>query len=243
MLVYYFVYAAGTVEKVAQGLTDSPGELTVWARLAYEGGEELRTRIKPGAWMPAKEVQIVVGTPASRPGAVFVPISWKATGADVLFPVLEADLIVEAVGDHMTQITLRGSYKPPLGPVGRLLDRALLHHLAEGCVKTSSPPLGGHSSTTGETPVPGTRPPGGRSSTSSDKELRSMPSTHGTSRPSPHVEPAAHATGTVVLRTGLRRNWHRAGSSFGRFTRQIDRLHGPMVAPVEEPLGVSGPAR
>ena len=64
-----------------------------------------------------------------------MPISWKATGTDVLFPVLEADLIVEAVGDHMTQVTLRGSYKPPLGPVGRLLDRTLLHHLAEACVK------------------------------------------------------------------------------------------------------------
>ena len=69
--------------------------------------------------MPAKEVEIVVGQPASWSGGVHVPISWKATGIDVLFPVLEADLIVEAVGDDMTQITLRGSYKPPLDPVGQ----------------------------------------------------------------------------------------------------------------------------
>lgn len=135
MLVYYFVYVTGTLEKVVQSLTDSPGNLTVWARLAYEGGEELRTRIKPGAWMPAKEVELVVGKPRLRPGAVHVPISWKATGTEVLFPVLEADLIIEAVGDDMTQITLRGSYKPPLGPLGRILDRALLHRLAEACVK------------------------------------------------------------------------------------------------------------
>lgn len=135
MLVYYYVHVTGTVEKVAQSLTDSPGNLTVWARLAYEGGEELRTRIKPGAWMPAKEVEIVVGQPASWPGAFHVPISWKATGTDVLFPVLEADLIIEAVGDEITQITLRGSYKPPLGSDGKLLDRALLHRLAEACVK------------------------------------------------------------------------------------------------------------
>ena len=135
MLVYYFVHVTGTADLVAQSLTDSPGDLTVWARLAYEGGEELRTRIKPGGWLPAKEVEILVGKAASWPGAVHVPISWKATGPDVLFPVLGADLIIEAVGDAVTQITFRGSYKAPLGPVGRILDRALLHRLAEACVK------------------------------------------------------------------------------------------------------------
>ena len=135
MLVYYFVLVPGPVDQVAQSLTDSVGDLTVWARLAYEGWEELRTHIKPGAWIPAKEVELVVGKPASRSGAVHVPISWKATGPDALFPVLEADLILEPVGDEITQITLRGSYKPPLGAVGKVLDRALLHRLAEACVK------------------------------------------------------------------------------------------------------------
>lgn len=135
MLVYYFVHVPGTVEKIAQSLTDSPGELTVWAKLAYEGGEELRTRIEPAGWLPAKEVEIVLGRPRQRLGTVTVPISWKATGPDLLFPVLEGDLIVEAVGVDLTQITLRGSYKPPLGPVGKILDRALFHRLAEACVK------------------------------------------------------------------------------------------------------------
>lgn len=135
MLVYYFVYVTAPVEKVAGMLTDSSGNLSVWARLAYADGEALRTRITAGSWIPAKEVELVVGKPTSRPGAVHMPISWKATGTDLLFPILEADLILEAVGEDMTQVTLRGSYKPPLGPVGRLLDRALLHRIAEACVK------------------------------------------------------------------------------------------------------------
>lgn len=135
MLVYYFVHVPEPVEEIARRLTDSPGDVTVWARLAYEGGEELRTRIEPAGWLPAKEVEIMLGRPRLRLGTVTLPISWKATGPDVLFPVLEGDLIVEAVGADLTQITLRGSYKPPLGPVGKILDRALLHHLAEACVK------------------------------------------------------------------------------------------------------------
>lgn len=135
MFVYYFVFVPRTVGETVQALTDSPGNLTVWARLAYEGGEELRTRVHPGAGKLTKEVEIVVDTPRSLAKSVCVPITWKATGAESLFPRLDADLIVAAVGDQMTQITLRGSYKPPLGPVGELLDRALLHHLAEACVK------------------------------------------------------------------------------------------------------------
>ncbi|CAN5186727.1 hypothetical protein BH18ACT5_BH18ACT5_08940 [soil metagenome] len=135
MLVYYFVYVPGPVAETVRALTDSPGDLTVWARLAYEGGEELRMRIQPESSRLTKEVEIVVGKPRSLTTAVYVPIIWKATGAESLFPLLEADLIVEAVGKAMSQITFRGSYTPPLGPLGRLLDRTLLHHLAEGCVK------------------------------------------------------------------------------------------------------------
>jgi hypothetical protein len=135
MFVYYFVYVPLSVSQAVAALTDSPGDLSVWAKLAYEGGEELRMRVQPEASLLTKEVEIVVGAPRSKSNAVCVPISWKATGVESLFPLLEADLIVEAVGDTMTQITLRGSYQPPLGPIGRLLDRALLHRLAESCVK------------------------------------------------------------------------------------------------------------
>ncbi|MBA2725714.1 MAG: hypothetical protein H0U53_06975 [Actinobacteria bacterium] len=135
MLVYYFVYVPLPVAETVRSLTDKPGDLTVWARLAYEGGEELRMRVQPEASRLTKEVEVVVGKPRAQSKAVYVPISWRATGAESLFPWLDADLIVEAVGDTMTQVTLRGSYEPPLGPVGRLLDRALLHHLAESCVK------------------------------------------------------------------------------------------------------------
>jgi hypothetical protein len=136
MLLYYFVHVPRPMDDVVQALTDSPSDLTVWARLAFEGGEELRTRVQPSIGVVTKEVEIVIGSPRPAGSVVFVPVSWKATGVEALFPVLEADLIIEAVGDGMTSITLRGSYKPPLGPVGRLLDRALLHHLAEACVKS-----------------------------------------------------------------------------------------------------------
>lgn len=135
MLIYYFVYVPGRVEDVAKSLTDSPLELTAWAKLAYEGAEELRTKVGVGPWVPAKEVELVVYKPVARQGGIQIPIFWKATGPDALFPTLEADLVLEPVGDSMTQLTLRGSYRPPMGWLGELLDRAVLHRLAEACVK------------------------------------------------------------------------------------------------------------
>ena len=46
-----------------------------------------------------------------------------------------ADLIVAPLGSTRAQLTFRGSYDPPLGPVGEVLDRALLHRVAESSVK------------------------------------------------------------------------------------------------------------
>lgn len=135
MFVYYYVYVPASFEEVVQALSDRPGEMTAWATLAYEGSEELRALIYPRPGIPTREVAVTVGRVTRRQGAVHIPMLWRASGSAMLFPTLEADLIVEAVGTGLTQVTLRGSYKPPLGPIGRLLDRALLHRLAEACVK------------------------------------------------------------------------------------------------------------
>ena len=135
MFVYYFVHVDQPVEVVVGQLTDTPGRLTAWGRVAYEGWDDLRTRIHPTFPALAKEVEVVVGQVWHRRRAATIPIRWKATGIDALFPILDADLVVEPIGENLTQITLRGSYRPPLGAIGRLLDAALLHRLAEACVK------------------------------------------------------------------------------------------------------------
>jgi hypothetical protein len=136
MLVYYFGYIKGSVQQVATALTDSVGEMSVWAHIAYREGEELRTRIGAGTGVPAKAIGIDVGEPVYRAGTVIVPISWKATGVGALFPVMNADLVLEPMGENLVQVVLRGSYQPPLGGVGRLLDRALLHRLAQASAKS-----------------------------------------------------------------------------------------------------------
>lgn len=135
MLVYYFGHVTGSLEQVSTAISAAEGDVSVWARLAYRKGEELRTRIDPGSLIPAKEVEIRLGHPIERSGSVIIPIDWKATGVETLFPVMSADLVLQPLGPGLVEVIFRGSYEPPLKGLGRLLDRAVLHRLAEASAK------------------------------------------------------------------------------------------------------------
>ena len=135
MLVYYFGHVTGTLEQVSTAISAAEGDVSVWAKLAYRKGEELRTRLDPGSLIPAKEVEIRLGQPMDRSGSVIVPMEWKATGVGALFPVMSADLVLQPLGPELVEVIFRGSYEPPLNGLGRLLDRAVLHRLAEASAK------------------------------------------------------------------------------------------------------------
>ena len=136
MLVYYYGHVNGSLEEVSNAITGSEGRVSAWARLAYRKGEDLRTRIDSGPFLPAKEVEIILGSPMGRSGSVLIPMDWKATGVGVLFPVMSADLVLQPVGPGLVQVVFRGSYQPPLGGFGRLLDRTIMHRLAEASAKS-----------------------------------------------------------------------------------------------------------
>ncbi len=47
-----------------------------------------------------------------------------------LFPVLDADITLTPAGESATTLSLAGSYRPPLGKVGAVLDRVVLRRAA-----------------------------------------------------------------------------------------------------------------
>ncbi len=68
----------------------------------------------------------------------FVPVLARAAvavGVAGLFPELDADLEVAPLGSHQTQLSMSARYVPPLGLVGRVIDRAVLHRVAEATLK------------------------------------------------------------------------------------------------------------
>lgn len=143
MFVYYYVYvdrsfseADAIVSKLLAGLSDA-------ADIAYRRAEDLLARVRPGGHRVAKTVRLDVGEPFRRAGETAIPLRWEATGTPGLFPKMEAELVVAEVGTRLTKVTLQGSYEPPLGSLGRTLDRAVLHRVAEATVKHFVDRIGG----------------------------------------------------------------------------------------------------
>jgi hypothetical protein len=121
-------------------LVDSPAERTTERLCSWLGAKEGaeaaadaiaaggRTIARAGFAGLSKTVKVNTLEPYKRGDVTVIVLRWSATGpfAD-LFPTLDADLEVSAAGPDLSRVALIGSYRPPLGPVGELLDRTVLH--------------------------------------------------------------------------------------------------------------------
>ena len=81
-----------------------------------------------------REVEIALGLPYRSGSATRVPLTWRATSGERLFPRLEADIEIATLGPNRPQLSIDARYRPPLALVGRALDRALLHRVAEATI-------------------------------------------------------------------------------------------------------------
>ncbi len=85
-----------------------------------------------------KRVIVELGEPETKGDWTAVPITWKATFPEKLFPVLDGRLELTPVDRNTTRLTLSGMYEPPLGRVGELVDDAVMHAVAEATVREVS---------------------------------------------------------------------------------------------------------
>jgi hypothetical protein len=108
-------------------------ELLRVSQVAFDNGFELTARVGPAAL--SKLVQVQAAQLAESAGTGLA-IRWQATGlGSSLFPVLDADIRLTPAGEHVTLLTLAGTYRPPLGPLGEALDRAMLRRVATATIR------------------------------------------------------------------------------------------------------------
>lgn len=135
MFVSYSTVVRTPLAVVEQRLDALHDDLDEWAGIAYHEGESLRAKVGPAGDGLAKEVRLEIGThEVHRKGLVY-PVRWVATGARTLFPTMTADLVFSHVGPTQTKIAFDGTYEPPLGPLGRAIDRVALRRVADSTVK------------------------------------------------------------------------------------------------------------
>jgi hypothetical protein len=118
-------------ERLAQ-LIDS-GVLVSASEAAYS--HEMASIMRVGLPGLSKLVRVQARELARTDASAGFAIRWEATGpGGRLFPVLDADIRVTPAEESATLLTMAGSYRAPLGSLGDVLDRGILHRVADATI-------------------------------------------------------------------------------------------------------------
>ena len=90
-----------------------------------------------------RQVRVELGEPVRAATKTVVPLRWTAVGAAGLFPELDADLEIAPLAPGRCQLAMSARYVPPLGVMGRALDRAVLFARGGGHAQGLPRPRGG----------------------------------------------------------------------------------------------------
>lgn len=135
--LYAYTYADAPFDAAIRLLAEAPERLLQEATDAStDHGHEVLTTLhaEVAGHELARDVVVRLGDfqPRELLRAV-VPIHWEAARGHLWFPTLDATLEIAALSDAppTVQVILAGGYRPPLGPLGAVLDAAAAHWIAE----------------------------------------------------------------------------------------------------------------
>jgi hypothetical protein len=138
MFARYFAELPFPLQEAEHALLHSPeGWVPGLARDAQVRGETLLADVgfESGGRRVSRQVEVTLGQPLRFPSRTVLPIAWQPVDHQSLFPALDADLEVAGLGPSLSQISISARYEPPLGVIGRAIDRALMHRVAEATLK------------------------------------------------------------------------------------------------------------
>ena len=130
VFVQHSVHITQQIEAVSAALARGPR--TWFPRLEVSSLSAVGPRVA-GVGL-RKKVVVDVGEPVTTGGWTEIPITWRATYLEQLFPVMSGKVELAPVDRSGTRLTVSGMYEPPLGRVGEQLDAAFMHKVAEATV-------------------------------------------------------------------------------------------------------------
>jgi hypothetical protein len=138
MLVRYYLELSQPAYAVAAVLSRAPQAwLPDIARASNIRSVEMISKVglNIGHRRIDREVSLSVSSPHQLGETCVIPIAWRPTAEHSMLPSLEGDLEVSPLGDDRAQLAISASYRPPLGWLGALSDRALMRRVAEATIK------------------------------------------------------------------------------------------------------------
>jgi hypothetical protein len=137
MFARYFVELPIPADDVERALSRDPRAwLPGLAEQANYKGDRLLAEVGIGGTIGIhRTVLCERGAVVHATSKSFFSLRWTASGHPGLFPALDADIEVAPLGADRAQLAMSARYTPPLGAVGRTIDRALLSRVAEATVK------------------------------------------------------------------------------------------------------------
>jgi hypothetical protein len=114
------------------------GTLASASEDAYGQGVTELVRVGPRGAGPAmsKLVEVRFQNLLENDDHAGLAVRWEATGAGgSLFPALDGDITVVPADGQSAMLRLTGSYRPPLGALGTVLDKAILHRVATATIR------------------------------------------------------------------------------------------------------------
>jgi hypothetical protein len=139
----YYGYVDRPYEEVRALIQSRAGDLFQHAtNTASKRAQELVARLSAsmGVIEVGVDVRIDVAKEAGDEGAGGLPpvtrlaVRWKGAKRASLFPSMSAQLSISPMAFTETRVEFEGTYEPPLGVIGDLLDAAAGHQVAEATV-------------------------------------------------------------------------------------------------------------
>ena len=138
-----YAYVDRPYETVRQALHERPLELLQRATAsAAERANALTTSLRAGAEgveigvdvrMHIHAVRDEEGVAGLSP-VTRVSLGWEAARIPGAFPIMSAELSAWPITSSETRLEIEGTYRPPLGVVGKAIDAAIGHRIAEASV-------------------------------------------------------------------------------------------------------------